>query len=199
MRISPNELQRLTVAIEKSNLSVVEVIDLIDNHGKQIKKVLCASHPLSITVDYDESVENLIKECGCVWNDPDINELNFPSSIESPSGKVNLLVKLFYCPDNFKDDIFSKEIIEEMQVKNYRTAYVKELLVFGKTYPQIQRQCPILALSSVWKDSRGVSFVPRLYINEQDRILDTGFFEGAFTSGFYFLGISLTFQSQEIK
>ena len=191
MNITETDLRRLAEVMKRNNLSVDQVIEIIDVEGKKNRKTLKSSYPLSIEIDYSKSFDEQTSACKCDWIDPDVNEENFISTIEVDKEKTVLFLKLFFCHDDCKEGMVSEEIIEKMKKDNYRPAILCEILALGTSYPWLQTQFPILALGSIWDDSKKTRYVPRIYVEEKNRIVDTGFFDSTWTGGFAFLGISL--------
>jgi hypothetical protein len=82
----------------------------------------------------------------------------------------------------------SEQVIVEIDKAGYRPAKIEELLALGEAQPDLQRQFPIVALGSVWRDSDGSRYVPYLSSSAAERGLSLHCF-GRDWSGLYrFLG-----------
>lgn len=96
-------------------------------------------YPLS--VDYERSVEDLVKAGQYDRSDPDITSRNFPTKRK---GRVEIVVVLTH----FKQRISTDEVCRDLDKRGYRTAELRELLTFGVKYQGVQREFPIVALDS---------------------------------------------------
>lgn len=137
---------------------------------------------LLITVDYGKTVDEMVSAGKYVQFNPDVNSENFPLPIEKVGKKEILSVKLFH----FNHSVSSKNIARGMSKKGFRPATVAEILAFGATYPELQKQNPIAATGSVfgW-------FVPCLYSIGNERRLGLDLNVGRWLPSFHycFLGV----------
>ena len=127
--------------------------------------------PHTITVNYDKTVESLIKLGKYDWKNNDINSTNFPST---QTGKEKVEVELL----KFDEPTSSKKAIEYMKSIGLRPLNLKELLHLGIKYPDRQRKDFIVALGSRWRDPDGDLDVPYLGRDASDRRLGLACFEG---------------------
>ncbi len=154
--IKKSELQQLLEVIEKNNISIPEVIELVE--GKAKEEQLKSEEEISLTVDYGQDLKQMIangKYGSCNY---DITEKNFPMPTELVGEKVVVSAKLFH----FNHVISSEEAIAEMEKEGFRPATLAELLALGEAQPDLQRQFPILALGSVLRRANGTRHVPYL-------------------------------------
>lgn len=100
-----------------------------------------------ITIDPSRSLEDMVKDGNYNCN-PNINTENFPSQGEV-SGEV--IIRLFH----FRRNISTADALAEMDRRGFRPATVRELIVFGAVYPDIQLEFPVIALGSVWQSPYG--------------------------------------------
>lgn len=113
-------------------------------------------HSYSVIVNYDLTVEQLIKAGGKFnWVNDNITSSHFPSS---EKGIAEVLIYLA----NFTRLIRSGDVIKELDRQGLRPATLKELLALGVARPDLQRIDPIVALGSKWRDSGGRVGVPCL-------------------------------------
>lgn len=89
------------------------------------------------------------------WTNPDITEVHFPTSVPTD---YDAEYKLFH----FDRGISSEDAIREMEREGFRPGTLAELLALGEAQPELQKQFPVIALSSVWRDSDGDRRVPGL-------------------------------------
>lgn len=79
--------------------------------------------------------------------DDDIIADNFPSS---GSGTVELDCVLVH----LDRDASTEEVESEIAKLGLRPARLEELLAFGEAYPEVQQEFSVVALASLWVDSR---------------------------------------------
>lgn len=108
------------------------------------------------------SLEERIKRGNYDWTNSDINEGNFPENV---SISYNTEYELFH----FNRSISSENAIKEIENKGFRPGNLVELLAFGEVYPELQREFPILALGSVWRNSIGLQGIPCLRSDDSKR------------------------------
>jgi len=58
--------------------------------------------------------------------------------------------------------VTTKQVIAYLASHGLLAALIEHLLAFGATYPELQRQFPIIALGSVWFHARGNRYYPSL-------------------------------------
>ncbi len=119
----------------------------------------------SIIVDYGKKVKEMVAAGHYDWPNSDINDTNFP---QSGTGVDTVNPELVH----LNKDASSEDALAHMEANGLRPATLAELLAFGATYPEIQRQFPIIALGSSWVDSGGRRRVPCLFRSDGDRVLD---------------------------
>jgi len=102
----------------------------------------------SITVNYDQTVEQLIEAGKYDWFDEDVTSRHFPSN---EKGAAELVVYLV----NFKRDISSEDAIKELDLQGLRPPTPKELLSLGIAQPELQCGYSIVALGCTWRKSYG--------------------------------------------
>lgn len=198
MRVEMSELNQLLEAIKEKNLSIPEVISLIQNRKTE-------AHPqpqpqpaedISLTVDYGQTLKQMIDAGKYDWAQREVTEKFFPLRVElflgekiavSTNEKITVSTKLFY----FNHSISSEDVIIEMGKSGYRPATLPELLALGIKYPDLQYRFPIIALGSVWHRDIGGRRIPVLTVDVCDsakRELILGLFESEWKSGVRFLG-----------
>lgn len=118
----------------------------------------------TVTVNYDQTVEELIKVGKYDWKNNNIISSYFASA---EKGQVGVTIHLF----NFDHDISSEDAIREMEGKGFRPATLKELLTLGAAHPDLQRSNPIVALGSIWRRPARDVCVPCLNGDRRSRDL----------------------------
>jgi hypothetical protein len=126
------------------------------------------TYPLS--VDYGRSVEDGVKTGRYDWVNSGITSRNFPTKRK---GTAEVAVELVH----FNRYISTDEALRELDRMGYRPAELHELLAFGEKYPEVQREFPVVALGSVWRDWNGDRDVPCLYGDGSTRRLGLGWVE----------------------
>ncbi len=120
---------------------------------------------LNVTVDYDRSVASGIKAGKYDWSNSDITDDHYPNS---GSGKSDVEIILVH----YGKDMSTKNVLKDFDKRNLRPATLQELLAIGEQFPDKQREFPIIALGSVWRNSRGNRYVPCLIGSGSYRGLD---------------------------
>ena len=123
-----------------------------------------------VTVDYGRSIEEMVASGKYDWSNSDITSKHFPIGTK---GQVGVNIELVH----FNRPMESDEVLRELDKQGLRPATLPELLAFGATYPEKQREFPIVALGSVWRDLDGIRHVACLYGNAGDRGLDLRWYE----------------------
>jgi len=174
MKVETLEVQRLFKVMEEKNLSITEVITLI--RGK---------NEFDLSVDYSRTVQEMIEAGNYDWTNNDITEKIFPLPTELSGQKTTVSSKLFH----FNRLISSEDAINEMDAAGFRPATLAELLALGEAHPELQKEFPIVALSSVWRDAYGDRHVPVLFFVDYRRGLGLGWFGRDWGSDYRFLGV----------
>ena len=129
---------------------------------------LCGLPPViptfQVTVDYGQLLVDMIKAGNYDWKSDDITAEHFPVQGE---GKKEKEVTLFH----FKREISSETAISEMDKAGYRPATIEELLALGYSYPELQKQFPIVALGFGWQNQCDYCCVPCLDLHITGRRL----------------------------
>lgn len=187
MKISKLGLRKLTLAMENKNLSIAQVIGLVENSKNEAGPTVVnsADGEIKLTVDYTKTIEQAIADGKYDWKDSDITAKNFPISPEMIGKKSDVSAKLFH----FNRDISSDDVISEMDKSGYRPATLMELLVLGILFPELQRQFPIVALGSIWHDGFDYRHVPYLNVFGSRRGLNLCGFDGGWDAHDRFLGV----------
>lgn len=184
MNIKTSEFQQLLQVIRECNLSVPEVIDIIKGNDA-VDKQAKSTEEIKLIVDYSQTVKQMIEagKYDCIVSD--ITEKHFPLPSELFGERITVSSKLFH----FNRDITSKDVIVEMEEVGYHPAILPELLALGKARPELQRQFPIIALGSIWRDSDCVRYTPGLRVSNNGRKLNLYWFSGDWNAYYRFLGI----------
>jgi len=138
-----------------------------------------------IIIDYEKTIEQAINDGNYDWKNKNVNSNNFPMPIGIVGGIVEIETKLF----QFNKTLRSNEVIIEMQKSGYRPAILIELLALGKKFPELQRQFPIMALGSIWKNALGQVEVPYLDVFGGKRGLHLTWIGFQWISCYRFLGV----------
>ena len=118
------------------------IVDAIMETGKKLAAAF------RLTVNYDLSVEDMVKLGKYDWTNSDITSEHFPVTRQ---GKSEVEVELVH----FDRVMSSNDVLRELDKQGYRPADLRELLDFGAAYPEEQRKYPIAALGSVWQLPNG--------------------------------------------
>ena len=135
-----------------------------------------------VTIDYAKTVEQMKKNGQYDWSNDNINSRNFPVN---GTGTVNVALELVH----LDKVVSSKDVLSYMEANGLRAATVEELLMFGVTYPDIQREFPIVCLGSSWVDPYGNRHVPYLDRGGSYRVLNLHWFDNVWLALFRFLAV----------
>lgn len=108
-----------------------------------------------VTVDYSRNLPEMTKAGRYDFASEYITAENFPVIGE---GKAELEIVLVH----FDREMESDDVLAEFEKLGLRAITLPELLAFGETHPEVQREFPIVALGSVWADPNGDRRVPYL-------------------------------------
>jgi len=136
----------------------------------------------SATVDYGKSVEEMVVAGNYDWKNKDINSKNFPVSGE---GTVNVNFELIH----LNKGVSSEDALTHLEENGMRPPTIEELLVFGSSYPEIQREFPVICLGSSWVSPGGDRDVPYLSRDGSERGLSLGWFGGDWDECCRFLAV----------
>lgn len=106
----------------------------------------------SVTVDYEHSFEQMIKNGRYDYVYHCIQERNFPLTVKESYGVAIVLI-------NFGQRITSENIEILMKRFHCRPVNTEEALALGAEHSYLQTVFPIIALRSKWADETGVEFV----------------------------------------
>ena len=145
-----------------------KIAALIVQAGKPIEKL--AENCYKILVDYGQTLQQMIANGKYDYANSDITSGNFPMT---GNGKQEVVVELVH----FGRDMASDAVLKEFEARGLRAATLPELLAFGATYPEKQREFPIIALGSVWQDRDGHRYAPCLSGYSSGRELYLGWYD----------------------
>lgn len=101
-----------------------------------------------VVLDYDMTLRQMIEAAKYDWMNDDITEEHFPFN-KRENGEVELHVV------HFGRDIRTKEVLARLDERGLRPAELPELLALGATHPNLQRDYPLVALGSEWRNPGG--------------------------------------------
>ncbi len=139
----------------------------------------------TVVADYSRSLEDLIVAGSYDYVNPEIAKVSF-QPFEGERGRKKKFFKLYYF---FGEDLQFDDAIGEMKKDGSRPAIHQELLVLGETYPEIQRQFPIIALGTICFNCDGYRCVVELWGDSEKRGLDLVWYDGDWRGHYYFLGV----------
>ena len=117
-----------------------------------------------VIVNYDLSLRGMIRAGGYKWVNSSITAKNFP--VEG-DGQIYVTIELVH----FDHSITSDKVLSELDKRGLRAATLSELLAFGATYPDVQREFPVFALGSMGQDRGGYCYVQHLWSDSDGRRL----------------------------
>ncbi len=126
---------------------------------------------LKVMVDYGQTLRKMVLAGEYDRVNDDITSKHFPVR---GSGRKEVEITLFH----FNRLISSGDAIAQMAKAGYRPALAEELLALGVAYKKLQKQFPIVALGSVWRNPDGGRDMPCLdWWDGLGRYLGLGWFE----------------------
>jgi hypothetical protein len=137
---------------------------------------------LIVSVNYDRSVEELLKAGGYDWADENITAKNFPSK---RNGMADLEIVVIEFKNGFKSD----DVVEWLDKHSFRPAELPELLAFGEEHLDMQCNCSVVALGSWWHDRSDYRRVPCLDVNSDQRKLGLVWWGHKWESNYRFTAI----------
>ena len=173
------QMKEIRGQIKRGALSSRHIQALIEHRNPFEKKVVVENELL---VNYDLSIEALVKECGCDYNNDDITSKNFPTK---RTGQRKVGTKTYH----FNKVMTSEEAIAEMKKDGFRPAETHELLAYGIKNRDEQRKYPIVGLGSVWQSWYGYRRVACLDSNAGERSLYLLYFGRRWLVGYRFLAV----------
>jgi len=144
------------------------ILDMFASHLVKVEAVQNNRHPVKMK---HASLQEAIDAGKYDYANDDITAKHF----EMPDGEivVDTEIVLFH-PDR---EIESDDAIAEMEQFGLRPATLTELLAFGETYPETQREFPIICLGSSWVNADGHRYVPYLEYWNDGRSLYLNWFD----------------------
>ncbi|MFZ2189513.1 MAG: hypothetical protein WA057_01435 [Candidatus Magasanikiibacteriota bacterium] len=112
----------------------------------------------TVSVDYGKSVKEMVAAGRYDWSNDDINDTNFKVN---GNGVVTIDLELVH----LNKTASSEDVLSYFEQNGLRPATLAELLAFGATYPEIQREFPIVCVdkeTSSWVGPGGYRNVPYL-------------------------------------
>ncbi len=123
-----------------------------------------------VVIDCTQTLKEMISAGKYDWVNSDITPEHFPITGKGISEEE---VVLFH----FDKTMTSEQVIAEMDKQGFKPASIEELLALGSSKPDLQKQFPIIALDSVWRNPNGRRCVPCLYYDGSRRKLDLDWFD----------------------
>ncbi len=138
-----------------------------------------------LTVDYGQSLEEMIAAGSYDWWNDDITAKRFPIK---GNGVVEFEGRYFYFNRDISSENATKEI-EAADPKNpWSAAKIEHVLSHGKTFPEEQRKFPIIGLGSV-AGVHGRRYVPVLFEDDSKRGLHLIWFGRGWGPVYRFLAV----------
>ena len=134
----------------------------------------------TVSVDYGKTVEEMVASGRYDWSNGNITSKNFPVN---GTGVVTVALELVH----LNKAASSGAVLAHLK----DNGTLAELLAFGATYPEIQREFPIVCLDkgSSWVDPRGRRRVPFLDRDGSDRKLSLDWFDCVWDEDCRFLAV----------
>lgn len=154
--------------------------------GAVLRQVLTGDIDYLVTVDYNQSLQQMIEAGHYTEANSDITEKHFIQDIieNKDRGKVETTLTLVH----FNRRMSSDGVLKKFAQRDLRPGTLPELLAFGAKYPDIQRRFLIIALGSLWKKPEYFC-LPELDGNSAARYLFLRCFDDGYHSSCRFLAV----------
>jgi hypothetical protein len=172
--VSDEEIHALVV--EDNSALLNKITDAIAEFAEQMKRIY------AVTVDFGMSIEDLLTFGKYDWVSSDITSGHLPTK---RVGKMETTIEFIH----FGRNISSDDALKELDQMGYRPAEAHELLAFGAKYPGVQREFPIVALGSFWRESNSIRRVVCLYRRAMERRAGLCWFEGGWDGSWRFAAV----------
>lgn len=136
-----------------------------------------------VTVDYGKSLREMIAAGQYDFQNGDITAKHFPIT---GTGQVEVELHLVHLNRVVSTDT----VLAELDRRNLRPATIAELLALGAKYPNLQKEFPVVALGSVWRDLLGYRRVAYLDDWRGERKLYLNWHDDDWYGHFRFLAVS---------
>jgi hypothetical protein len=145
------KMHEFHLALKKAGFNdelIQQVINSKDNEmAKKMFAVITIPEVVScFTVNYEDRIEERIKEGSFDYSDPKITSKRFPLVGHEKTREVKTRLV------QFQKTMSSEEALTEIRKRNLRPANAHELISFAEKNPETQKDFPIIALGSIWKD-----------------------------------------------
>ncbi|MBU4314955.1 hypothetical protein KJ673_00955 [Patescibacteria group bacterium] len=136
----------------------------------------------TVSVDYGKTIEEMVSAGRYDWYDDSITSANF---LVVGTGVATIAIELVH----LNKVVSSKEALAYMEANGLRPATIEEQLAFGATYPEVQREFPVVGLGSSWVYRNGVRHAPCLYGYGSYRKLDLYWYDDDWSESYRFLAV----------
>ena len=131
--------------MSKNSSFKIQILEImIEMRGSTVGGVL-----FDFTVDYTRTVAEMVQAGKYDRSSNIITSEHYPIPKNKVGKKENIFAKMF-CYNRFMS---SKDAIREMKKEGFRPATAHEAMAFSEKNPDLQRQYPIIALGSIWRDN----------------------------------------------
>lgn len=149
------------------DLSFEEAQAAIGGKGQLVKSVAAAfdpyrvkrdgpnatgTYPVSVPYNGSSTIKELVAAGAFDWKNDDITDKHFP---QEKTGAEDVEIELVH----LDRDISTDDALVELDKRGLRPANPAELLAFGATFPEVQREFPVIALGQFWRAPIGNRFV----------------------------------------
>ena len=143
------------------------------------------SEQIVLSVDYGQSLEQMIAEGNYDWKNSDITTKRFPVV---GNGIEQFEAKLFHFDHNTVSQDNVDAIKADDPANPWEPGKIEHLLAFGAKYPEEQRKYPVIALGSV-AEVDGDRDVPDLSRDDAERGLSLYWWGRDWDGGYRFLAV----------
>lgn len=179
------------------DLSFEEAQAAIGGKGQLVKSVAAAFDPYrvkrdepgatgtySVSVPYNgaSTIKELVATGNYDWKNDDITDKHFP---QEKVGAEDVEIELVH----LDRDISTDDALAELDKRGLRPANPAELLAFGATFPEVQREFPVIALGQFWRNPHGLRDVVCLGGHGCGRDAHLGWIDGGWNRRCRFAGV----------
>lgn len=166
-KMSKITVDQIAKLIQMSDQGIIRDEDLAE-FLNNMKELACKNGmKYSVTINYQRTFSEMIEDGKYTWKNGKFNQKNFPIMGD---GTVEVDLELVH----LNKPASTKEVDAYLNENGLRPATLAELLAFGATYPDVQRNFPVIALGSSYLDNKDCRCVPYLdgEINDNRRRLN---------------------------
>lgn len=134
-------------------------------------------YPVLYVMAQGRTIEEALREGKHNFVNPDVNQLNFPTSTGPFEGEVRI--------EPFKGHVSSSEKINSLTIRGFRPLSSLELLNYAVAYKNMQREYNIVALGDPWTDANDKKWVVVVGSDGGERVVYLASYDGEWSDKYF--------------